>query len=105
MADSSVSLFDPAVIECPFDAYRALREVALGVADDPVAAALELAAGPAAAPRDIVIATKATMRSTFSPGAVDSEQHAIAVRVEVGPQARSIRSPEFAERLAAARRN
>jgi cytochrome P450 len=28
MADSSVSLFDPAVIACPFDAYRALRESA-----------------------------------------------------------------------------
>jgi enoyl-CoA hydratase len=75
------------------------------VVDDPVAAALELAAGPAAAPRDVVIATKATMRATFSPGAVDSEQHAIAVRAEVGRQARSIQSPEFAERLAAARRN
>jgi len=28
MAESSVSLFDAAVIECPFDAYRALRESA-----------------------------------------------------------------------------
>lgn len=28
MTDSSLSLFDPAVIECPFDAYRALRESA-----------------------------------------------------------------------------
>ena len=37
------------------------------------------------------------------PGTVDSDHHAIAVRAEVGPQAKSIQSPEFAERLAAAR--
>jgi enoyl-CoA hydratase len=88
-----------------FDAEAAVRHgVALSVADDPVAAAFELAAGPASAPRDVVIATKATMRRTISPGAVDTDQHAFAIEAEVGPQARSIRSPEFAERLAAARR-
>src|SRR5581483_10696600 len=53
-----------------------VARAALRVADDPVAAALELAAGPASAPRDIVLATKATMRSTISPGSVDTEQHA-----------------------------
>src|SRR5246500_88090 len=53
-----------------FDAEAAVRHrVALRVADDPVADALTLAAGPAAAPRDVVIATKATMRATISPGA------------------------------------
>lgn len=89
-----------------FDAEAAVGHgLALRVADDPVAGALELAAGPAAAPRDVVIATKATMRATISPGAVDSDQHAIAVRTEVGPQAKSIQSPEFAKRLAAARRS
>ncbi len=88
-----------------FDAQAAVRHgVALAVAEDPVAAALELAAGPAAAPRDVVIATKATMRATVSPGAIDSDQHAFAVRAELGPQAESIRSPAFKERLAAARR-
>jgi enoyl-CoA hydratase len=88
-----------------FDAEAAVRHgVALDIADDPVAAAFELAAGPASAPRDVVVATKATMRRTISPGAVDSEQHAYAVGAEVGPQATSIRSPEFAERLKAARR-
>jgi enoyl-CoA hydratase len=87
-----------------FDAEAAVRHgVAYSVADDPVAAALELAAGPASAPRDVVVATKATMRRTVSPGAVDSEQHAYAVGAEVGPQAESIRSPAFAERLAAAK--
>jgi enoyl-CoA hydratase len=88
-----------------FDAAGAVRHgVALALADDPVAAATQLAAGPAAAPRDVVIATKATMRATMSPGAIDSEQHASAVRAELGPQAESIRSPAFKERLAAARR-
>ena len=88
-----------------FDAEAAVRHgVALRIADDPVAAAFELAAGPASAPREVVIATKATMRATISPGSVDTEQHAFAVQAEVGPQADSIRAPEFAERLAAARR-
>jgi enoyl-CoA hydratase len=88
-----------------FDAEAAVRHgVALRIADDPVAAAFRLAAGPASAPREVVIATKATMRATISPGSVDTDQHAFAVQAEVGPQADSIRSPEFAERLAAARR-
>ena len=87
-----------------FDAEAAVRHgLALTVADDPVAAAFQLTAGPAAAPREVVIATKATMRTTVSPGSVDSDQHAFAVEAEVGPQAESIRSPEFAERLNAVR--
>ena len=88
-----------------FDAESAVRHgLALSVADDPVAAALELAAGPAAAPREVVLATQATMRATVSPGSVDNEQHKRAMRTELGPQATSIQSPEFAARLAAARR-
>lgn len=88
-----------------FDAAAAVRHgLALDVADNPVGVALALAAGPASAPRDVVVATKATMRATIHPGAVDTDHHAIAVGVEVGPQAASIRSPQFAERLAAARR-
>lgn len=88
-----------------FDAEAAVRHgVALRVADDPVAAAFELAAGPASAPREVVVATKATMRATISPGSVDTDQHTFAVQAEIGPQAESIRSPEFAKRLAAARR-
>ena len=80
-----------------FDAETAVRHgLALQVADDPVAAARELAAGPASAPRDVVLATKASMRATASPGAVDTDLHRIAVDVEIGPQATSIESPEFA---------
>lgn len=88
-----------------FDAQASVDYgLALRVADDPVAAARELAAGPAAAPRDVVIATKASMRATANPGFLDSEQHRVAVDVEIGPQATSIESPEFAARLAAAKR-
>lgn len=88
-----------------FDADAAVRHgLALSVADDPVAAARELAAGPAAAPREVVLATKASMRATANPGFVDTDQHAIAVDTELGPQATSIESPEFARRLAAAKR-
>jgi enoyl-CoA hydratase len=88
-----------------FDAEAAARHgLALRIADDPVAAALNLAAGPAAAPREVVLATKATMRATASPGSIDTELHDLAKRTELGPQAESIRSPEFAERLAAAHR-
>ena len=88
-----------------FDAETAVRHgLALSIADDPVAAAVELATGPAAAPREVVLATKATMRATASPGSVDAEHHEMAKDIELGPQAASIRSPEFADRLAAARR-
>lgn len=87
-----------------FDADAAVRYgLALEVADDPVAASRKLAAGPASAPRDVVIATKASMRATANPGAVDTEQHHTAVQIELGPQAASITSPEFARRLAAAK--
>ena len=44
------------------------------------------------------------MRATVNPGTVDSEQHRAAVDVEIGPQAVSIESPEFAARLASAKR-
>ncbi|ORV81193.1 enoyl-CoA hydratase [Mycolicibacterium iranicum] len=88
-----------------FDADAAVRHgLALEVAEDPVATARTLAAGPASARRDVVLATKASMRATANPGTVDSEQHRLAVDVEIGPQATSIESPEFAARLAAAKR-
>ena len=74
------------------------------VAEDPVAAALELAAGPASAPRDVVLATKASMRATAIPGFLDTDHHEAAKNIELGPQATSIESPEFRARLAAARR-
>ncbi|BAX93640.1 enoyl-CoA hydratase [Mycobacterium shigaense] len=88
-----------------FDAESAVRHgLALTMADDPVAAALELAAGPASAPREVVLMTKATMRATASLGSLDDDQHRLAMRTELGPQAHSIQSPAFADRLAAAKR-
>ena len=88
-----------------FDAEAAVRHgLALEIAEDPVAAARHLASGPAGAPREVVLATKASMRATANPGTVDLDQHRLAVDVEIGPQAASIESPEFAARLAAAKR-
>jgi enoyl-CoA hydratase len=78
--------------------------LALQVADDPLAAALSLAAGPAAAPREVVLATKASMRATAIPGFLDTDLHMAAKDIELGPQAASIESPEFKARLAAAQR-
>ena len=88
-----------------FDADAAVTHgLALSRADDAVAAALELAAGPAAAPREGVLATKASMRATYAPGSVDTDLHHSAMRIELGPQAASILSPEFQERLKAAQK-
>ncbi|OBF12372.1 enoyl-CoA hydratase [Mycobacterium sp. ACS4331] len=88
-----------------FDAQASVAHgLALQVADDPVAAALELASGPASAPREVVLATKATMRATATPGQVDTDLHHTAMRTELGPQAQSIQSPEFQDRLKAAQR-
>ncbi len=66
------------------------------VAEDVLPAAVELAGRAAAAPRDLVVATMATMRLTA--GALS---HAEAVEIEVRAQAESVRSEQFQERLAA----
>ena len=88
-----------------FDAEQAVQHgLALQVAEDPLAAALSLAAGPAAAPREVVLATKASMRATTIPGFLDTDLHMAAKDIELGPQAASIESPEFKARLAAAQR-
>ncbi|MBU3750133.1 MAG: enoyl-CoA hydratase [Mycobacterium sp.] len=88
-----------------FEAEAAVRHgLALQVAEDPLAAAMELAAGPAAAPRDVVLATKASMRATAIPGFLDIEHHEAAKNIELGPQAASIESPEFRARLAEAKK-
>lgn len=70
--------------------------LALSVAGDPVATALDLAAGPAAAPREVVLATKATIFATTGPGALDNEHHDFTMRTELVLQAHTIQSPEFA---------
>ncbi|MBB3600400.1 enoyl-CoA hydratase [Mycolicibacterium sp. BK556] len=84
-----------------FDAQDAVRYgLALRVDDDPLAGAIQLAAGPAGAPRDVVLATKASMRATAIPGFLDSDHHLSAKDIEIGPQVASLQSPSFAARLA-----
>ncbi len=63
-----------------------------------VAAAVDLARRAAAAPRDMVIATKAALRATAV-----MPQHADAVAYETGPQLASLRSDAFARSITAAR--
>jgi enoyl-CoA hydratase len=91
-AAAALTLFGEAV-----DAAEAVRiGLAHRVADEVVPAAVELAGRAAAAPRELVVATKATMRLTA--GAVS---HADAVEIEVRAQAESVRSEQFQQRLAA----
>lgn len=59
-------------------------------------AALELAAPAAAAPRELVLATKRSLLLTLA-----LSEHAEAVETELGPQVESLNAPEFALRLAA----
>jgi enoyl-CoA hydratase len=82
------------------DAEAAVRAgLALKVVDgDLVAAARELAAPAVAAPREALLATKRSLRTTASLAV-----HADAVDVEIEPQLASLASPEFAERLEAMR--
>jgi enoyl-CoA hydratase len=61
--------------------------------------AVKLAGRAAGAPRRLVADLKTTLREAASVG-----HHSDAVELELGPQARSIRSPEFADRVAALRR-
>jgi enoyl-CoA hydratase len=64
--------------------------------DDVVAAAIEMGARAAANPRDLTIATKATMHLTAG-----LSSQADAVEIEVRAQAQSVHSEEFRTRLAA----
>lgn len=63
-----------------------------------VGAAVQVATGAGDAPRELVLATKKTLRRTA--GIVE---HSDAVDAEIIPQLESIASPEFAERLTAMR--
>lgn len=63
-----------------------------------VTEALRMAAFSGAAPRELVVATKATLRETAG-----LTRHADAVEVEVGPQVASLNSPAFADGLARVR--
>ncbi|MBN9098243.1 MULTISPECIES: enoyl-CoA hydratase [unclassified Pseudonocardia] len=89
---AAMSLFGEAV-----DAAEAERiGLVHRVADDVVAAALELAGRAAAANRELAVATKATLQLTAG-----MTSRAEAVTVEVRAQAESVRSDDFKQRLAA----
>jgi enoyl-CoA hydratase len=89
---AAITLFGEAV-----DAVEAERiGLVHRVADDVVAAAVEMASRAAAANRELVVTTKATMRLTAG---MTSQRD--AVDVEVRAQAESVRSDDFRERLAA----
>ena len=91
-AAAALTLFGDVV-----DAAEAARiGLVYRVADDVVAAAVELAANAAAAPPDLVRTTKATLKLTASMAT-----QAEAVEVEVRAQAASVQSADFRERLAA----
>lgn len=75
----------------------ALRSVD-GDHDALIAAARELAAPAGAAPRDLVMSIKRSMRATWS-----MHDHAEATETELVAQVRSMDSPAFAELLAAMR--
>lgn len=64
--------------------------------EDPVAAAIEMASRAAAAPKDLAVTTKRTLRATAN---LDSQ--ADALEMEIRAQVASLESPAFAERLAA----
>lgn len=87
-----------------FDADAAVANgLALAKHEDVVAAAVALCAAPAAAPRPLVLAAKASMRGTVAPGTTDLEQHAQALTTELAPQIASMDSPEFVARIEAMR--
>jgi enoyl-CoA hydratase len=67
-----------------------------GTHEELLAAALELAAPAADAPRDLVVTTKRSMRLTLP-----LTEHAEAVETELGPQVESLNSAEFDRRLSA----
>ncbi|MCG8921551.1 enoyl-CoA hydratase [Lentzea sp. CC55] len=79
------------------DADEAVRVgLAHSRAEDPLAAALEMARAAADAPAGLVRTIKATMRLTDA-----MQDHGHAVETELRPQVTSIDTPEFAARLAA----
>jgi enoyl-CoA hydratase len=71
--------------------------LAYRLADDVVTAAVEFAQPAVAAPRELVVATKQSMRTTATG------THADAIETELVAQVASMESPAFAELLAAMR--
>lgn len=74
------------------------KGLALSKADDVVAAAVELAQPAVGAPRELVLATKRTLRTTAA-----YDRHDDAVETELVAQLASMETPAFTELLAAMR--
>lgn len=74
------------------------KGLALAKADDVVAAAVELAQASVKAPRELVLATKRSLRATAA-----YDRHEDAVETELVAQLASMETPAFAELLAAMR--
>ena len=66
--------------------------------DEPVSAAVTLASSAASAPRDLVLATKSTLRDT-----ANLDSHMDAVELELVKQLVSMETPEFQAKLAVMR--
>ncbi|TCP53157.1 enoyl-CoA hydratase [Tamaricihabitans halophyticus] len=79
------------------EAYRAglAHRVVSGTHGELLDGAIELAAGAAAAPRELLRTTKRTMQHTRT-----LPDHDAAVRLELAKQVETLNSPEFTERLA-----
>jgi enoyl-CoA hydratase len=81
------------------DAAEAVRTgLALRQVDDVVTAAVEFAQPAVKAPRELVLATKRTLRTTAA-----LDRHADAIETELVAQVASMETPAFAELLAAMR--
>ncbi|TDV45508.1 enoyl-CoA hydratase [Actinophytocola oryzae] len=81
------------------DAEEAVRTgLALRVVDDVVAAAVELAQPAVKAPRELVLSTKRSLRTTAA-----QDRHDDAIETELVAQLASMATPEFAELIAAMR--
>lgn len=74
------------------------KGLALAKADDVVSAAVELAQAAVKAPRELVLATKRSLRATAT-----FDRHEDAVETELVAQLASMETPAFAELLAAMR--
>lgn len=93
---TAMTLFGEVVNADRAEEIGLVHRVTLGDHQTLLNEAVAFAQPVADAPRDLVLATKRTMRTTR-----ESSAHADAVDAEIAPQLDSLDSPEFAERLAA----
>ncbi|GDY29398.1 enoyl-CoA hydratase [Gandjariella thermophila] len=98
-AAAAMTLFGDVLDAAEAQRVGLVHRVVDGEHEDVVEAAVRFAGAAAAAPRELVVATKRTMRTTAT-----LDEHTAAVETELVPQLASMESPAFAERLAAMRK-